>query len=349
MNNLQAVGRAMPRLAISTGDPGGIGPEISVRAASRLLGRATCVLFGARSALSSALASVGAPTQFVSFDVLPQALQDPVSVDTLYVVDTATHDTPSSWAHEPSVEGGRAQLAALETSVAAIEQGMCDALVTAPMSKLAVTLSGHHFIGHTEYLAQRAGLAEDSVSMIFAGPRLCVALATTHVPIRALADEVTMDRVLRAGVHLSEFLRARARQSRVLRAVVCGLNPHAGEGGLLGQDEERVVEPALAKLKLREADVEWLGPIGAETAFRWAASGEVDGVVAQFHDQATIASKLLDWGHAVNVTWGLPFVRVSVDHGVAYEAAASGRADPSAMHAAAELAVGLAEGASQHG
>jgi 4-hydroxythreonine-4-phosphate dehydrogenase len=250
--------------------------------------------------------------------------------------------------HEPTVEGGRAQLAALDAAARVAVAGHVRALVTAPMSKTAVHLAGYDFIGHTEHLARAAGLADDDVTMMFIGPRLRVALATTHLSIANVPAAVTEARVRRAIEHLAQaLLRLQPPSKGAPSIVVTGLNPHAGEAGLFGNDEARAIVPAIKNAAAREPFVDGRvrlrGPTGAETAFRQAASGAVDGVVAMIHDQATIASKLLDWTFAVNVTWGLPFVRTSVDHGVAYDAAASNSADAQGMMSAITMAQQLTQ------
>jgi len=245
-------------------------------------------------------------------------------------------------ARAPTAEGGRAQLAALDAAIdRALAQG--GAVVTAPTSKAAVERSGVPFTGQTEHLARRASLAEDAVTMMFLGPRLKVALATTHLALGRVPGAVTRARVGRAIDHLAEALgRLRGGARGVI--AVAALNPHAGEGGLFGREEVDVIAPAIREAAAAlGGGVRLEGPVGAETAFRRAAAGDVDGVVAMYHDQATIASKLLDWGKAVNVTWGLPFVRTSVDHGVAYDAAAAGAASADGMRAALRLAARLTE------
>jgi 4-hydroxythreonine-4-phosphate dehydrogenase len=245
--------------------------------------------------------------------------------------------------HEPTAAGGDAQLAALDGAIAAALSGRARALVTAPISKAAVNLAGHDFIGHTEHLARAAGLADDDVTMMFLGPKLRVALVTTHVAVSALRAEITAPRVLRTIQHLADaMLRASRPGDDPPRLLVTGVNPHAGEGGLFGDDEPRAIVPAIAQARtlpaIHAGRVRLEGPLGAETAFRHAAGSSTDAVVAMMHDQATIASKLLDWTQAVNVTWGLPFVRTSVDHGVAYDAAAQCSADDRGMVSAIAMA-----------
>lgn len=253
------------------------------------------------------------------------------------LIDVARWDDAWIATHAPTAEGGRAQLRALDAAIDDALAGSVDALVTAPVSKEAIVASGEEpFVGHTERLAQRAGLEPDAVTMLFLGPRLSVGLVTTHLSVVDAAAAITTVRVKRTLDHLRDALQ----RSGIARPTiwVAGLNPHAGEGGLFGREEIDAIRPALL-----DAPSTVRGPVASEAAFRAAASGIVDGVVAMLHDQATIASKLLDWGSAVNVTWGLPFVRTSVDHGVAYEAARDGSADPAGMIAAIDRADALTE------
>lgn len=297
--------------AITTGDPAGIGPRVSVDAmAARPQHRYR--VYGDAAWLKAIL-----PTQ----------------VDA-ELVDVATWDQAMIDAHAPTADGGRAQLAALDAAIEHALQGEVRALVTAPVSKEAIVLGGTPFVGHTERLAERAGLAPDDVTMLFLGPKLCVGLVTTHLSVRDAVDAITPERVQRTTRHLHEALvRSGVNEPSIW---IAGLNPHAGEGGLFGREEIEAIVPAMNDMP---AGVR--GPIASEAAFRAAASGIVDGIVAMLHDQATIASKLLDWGSAVNVTWGLPFVRTSVDHGVAYEAARDGSAEAAGMIAAIDRAAML--------
>jgi 4-hydroxythreonine-4-phosphate dehydrogenase len=325
-------------LAITTGDPGGVGPDVSLRAVVQQGAGDRCVLFGDARALRGRARTLGIDDGDWR-DLQPGDVAE--AAVSLCDVGHSWDDEAS--AHEPTAAGGAAALAALDAALAQALAGRVRAIVTAPMSKAAVQLAGHDFIGHTEHLAGGAGLADDDVTMMFLGPRLRVALATTHLSIAALPSAITAARVLRAIVHLGEAL-VRLGDFEPLRArvAVAGLNPHAGEGGMFGDDESRAIAPAVAEARTRHPYLSGAlsleGPVGAETAFREAASGHVAGVVAMMHDQATIASKLLDWTRAVNVTWGLPFVRTSVDHGVAYDAARSGVIDAQGMISAVAMA-----------
>lgn len=337
-------------LAIAVGDPAGVGPLVAARAAAHLWRsgiKRRLAIFGDADALRSLVAAI-----------------DPELAHRAAVVDTwaelGSGDGPllsfvhvEGWPvavrehHAATAEGGRAQLRILEAAAAATRDGWAAALVTGPMSKAAVDLGGTSFTGQTEHLAVGAGLMPDDVTMMFIGPRLRVALVTTHLAIRSAADAITARRVQRSVRHLAEALR-RLRGDRLgsIELAVAGLNPHAGESGLLGMEEKTVIAPALEELRLvspfDHKDTLLTGPMAAESAFRLAVGGSIDGVVAMLHDQATIAAKLVDWGESVNVTWGLPFVRTSVDHGVAYDAAASGEVSEDGMISAIRLADRLA-------
>jgi 4-hydroxythreonine-4-phosphate dehydrogenase len=329
-------------LAISTGDPGGVGPEVALRAAASQCSEDRVVLFGDAAELRA---------RALAYGLAPNRLREIVrgrELD-LNIGEIGLADVGHAWAgeaarHEATGAGGAAQLAALDAALEAALGRRARAIVTAPMSKEAVNRSGRDFIGHTEHLARASGLRDDDVTMMFLGPRLRVALVTTHVAVAALPSAVTRARVLRTITHLAEALTRlpAGTDARPPRLVVTGLNPHAGEAGLFGDDEPRAIIPAIAEASalpvFAQGRAQLLGLLGAETAFRRAASGEVEGVVAMMHDQATIASKLLDWTQAVNVTWGLPFVRTSVDHGVAYDAAAAHTADARGMISALALA-----------
>ena len=335
----------MSVLAVSVGDPAGVGPEVSAEAAAEHRSLARLVLFGDGERLERVLRGRGCPVDRVPPDGELSGPEGSVGV-----AHTSTWSSGVVDARRPTLEGGKAQIAMLRGVSRAVLEGRAQAVVTGPVSKEAISLSGQRFEGHTEWFAEAAGLDHDAVTMMFLGPRLSVALATTHLSIRDVPDSVTSDRVERTVRHLVAALTAwRGKSPRVVE--VCGLNPHAGEGGLFGTEETFALAPALGRAR-RDAGSECriVGPSPSEAAFRRAAAGETDGVVAMFHDQATIASKLLDFGSAVNVTWGLPFVRTSVDHGVAYDVAGTGRAEASGMCAAVVLAAQLvAEGRGYEG
>ena len=210
-------------------------------------------------------------------------------------------------------------------------------MVTAPLAKSVIADSGVHFSGHTEYLAEHLG-ARLPVMMLVAGD-LRVALATTHLPLRAVADALTSD-LLRDVI---EVLHADLHDKFGIEEpeiVVCGLNPHAGEGGHLGYEETESIAPTLERL--RERGLNLRGPLPADTAFTPAA-GHKDAVLAMYHDQGLPVLKYAGFGHSVNVTLGLPIIRTSVDHGTAFDIAGTGTADPGSLFAALELAAKMAE------
>lgn len=216
-------------------------------------------------------------------------------------------------------------------------------LVTGPVSKAAIARSGApgaaRFRGHTEWLARRDGAA--GTVMCFVSPRLSTSLVTTHLALSAVPRKLSPGSVEFATVELVRLLRALGKPRP--EVAICSLNPHAGEKGLFGREEARAIVPGIARARRAlGARGRLSGPIGAETAYRKATSGLYDGVVAMYHDQATIPMKVVAFGKAVNVTMGLSIVRTSVDHGTAYDIAWSGRADSSGMLAALDLARRLA-------
>ncbi len=314
-------------LAVTAGCPSGVGPEVTVRALAVVAPRLADVgftVFGDAGAIADA-------SRLAGVDLSARSNVRVVAVSELEARDRV----PGS----PSLAGGRAQLAAIDAALDAVLSGALHGVVTAPVSKRAITDAGVNFKGHTEHLAARAGVAR--VVMHFAGPRLRVSLVTTHHAISNVPSKVT-----REAVRETLIITARALATdfgiAAPRVAVAGLNPHAGEGGLLGREEIDVITPAIeeARAKLRDATV--TGPVPAEAVFRHARDGRYDAVIAMYHDQATIASKLLDFGDAVNVTLGLPFVRTSVDHGTAYDIAGRNLADPHGMEVALELGASLA-------
>jgi len=239
------------------------------------------------------------------------------------------------------IRAGRIAGHSVEAAVKLALGGEVDAVVTAPAHKHALHLAGFPYPGHTEWLAHLAG--DVDVAMMLAAEQtsddpnslpLRVALVTTHVPFRDVPALLTVDRVMRTGRTVSQALRSWWGIERP-RLVVCALNPHAGESGLFGDEEERVLRPAAEALGAA-------GPLPADTVFVRAMRGEFDAVLAPYHDVGMTAIKVAAFGRAVNVTLGLPFPRTSPDHGTALDIAGSGRADPSSMRTAIELAARLA-------
>jgi 4-hydroxythreonine-4-phosphate dehydrogenase len=329
-------------IAIAVGDPCGIGPDVSAAAALERCREQPIVLFGDGAQLKGLLRARGASTT-QCVEMAPDQLL-PLQLGELGIADMGALEPALIARHAVCPEAGAAQLRALRSAAQAVIGGRARVLVTGPTSKAAIVSAGQPFRGQTEFLAELDGRAEDDVTMLFLGPTLRVALVTTHLALAAVPGAISAARVQRSVRHLAEAL-LRLRPAAPPTIAVIGLNPHAGEGGLFGREEIEQIEPALEALRqeapFRAEQVRLVGPAPAESVFRAAQRGELGGVVAMFHDQAPIASKLLDWGSAVNTTWGLSFVRTSVDHGVAYDAAARGAAEHRGMLAALDLAIDL--------
>ncbi|KPK53052.1 MAG: hypothetical protein AMJ63_07515 [Myxococcales bacterium SG8_38_1] len=334
----------LPPLAISAGDPAGVGPVVTAAALAQCLGSDRALVYGDAGWMERALRRYG----FQSLRRMETAEAGTLTPGEVGLVHVADWPITMVQSRAPTIDGGVVQREALEAACDAVLSGAARAIVTGPVSKEAVSLSGVSFKGQTEHLARRAGVHVENVTMMFLGPRLKVALVATHWPIKRVPSTVTREHIGRTVRHLTDALSRWNPEAKPLRIEVSGLNPHAGEGGLLGTEEETIIGPTLEDLRAEPpystGEVELLGPTPAEAAFRYAADGRAHGVVAMFHDQATIPSKILDWGEAVNVTWGLPFIRTSVDHGVAYDAAASGKASESGMVAAIRAAQRLTGG-----
>jgi len=289
---------SLPRVAITIGDPAGIGPEIAAKAAA---------------------------------DPRVTAVCRPVLYGRIY--------TPGVAAGTLSAEAGRTAYGAIVAAVEDAMAGEVDAIATAPISKKAFALAGLPWRGHTDLLAHLTGAS--FVAMMFHADALRVVLATIHEPLAAVPRLLTRElseRVIRlAARELPRFGFSRPRLA------VCGLNPHAGEGGVLGEEEQRIIEPAIAACASDGISV--AGPYAADTLFVRASRGEFDAIIACYHDQGLIPVKLLAFGKSVNVTLGLPIIRTSVDHGTAFDIAGRNRADPGSMIEAVTLAAKLAGGA----
>ena len=346
---------AKVRLAVSIGCPCGIGPEVALAGALAMReenARARVLLIGDLGALRAAARAIGAdPALLVRVQNASDAWNDSRARDTakgsasLAVLQpTATLAATDRRPGKPTKASGAAQLAWVDVATDLVASGGADALVTGPVSKDAIARSGapgsRGFLGHTEHLAARLGAPE--VTMAFHTERLTTSLVTTHLPLSAVPRAIDSREVARAAYWTAWLVNRLKNKGRV---AIAALNPHAGESGLLGDEETRAITPgiSLARRRIESAGlgVELVGPVPAESAFRIAASGGYAAVVAMYHDQATIPMKILGFGEAVNVSLGLPIVRTSVDHGTAYDRAGKGTADPQGMIGAMKLAVRL--------
>ncbi|MCP4810621.1 MAG: 4-hydroxythreonine-4-phosphate dehydrogenase PdxA [Proteobacteria bacterium] len=264
-------------------------------------------------------------------EVTAKAL-DQLDIDAVVVGDQTAF---SRWSGRPVVEPPAGdepvEVRALRFAVAGCLDGRFTAMVTGPIHKARLAARGFHHAGHTGFLGE---LCSASPVMAFTGGDLRVALVTTHIPLSAVSQAITSERL----AHVFDVASAelRGRLDLVGRLLVCGLNPHAGDGGVLGREEIDVIEPAIAAARARGLHVE--GPVSAEAAFRRMRAGHADMVVAMYHDQGLAPLKLVDFGRSVNWTLGLPIVRTSVDHGTADDIAGQGIADAASMVAAIRLA-----------
>ena len=319
------------RVAISMGDPSGVGAEVTARALARVRGAVLPYVFGDARVFGRCARRAGLRLAAVDpGDPLPRGGA---------LVRVTRLAPAAARPGRPSRAGGIAQLAYLEAAFDCLRRGEAEALVTAPVSKAQVQRALPGFSGHTGWLEDRGGGARSV--MMLGGRQLRVTLVTDHLSLRSALRALTPERILRVVAATDRALRQDLGLARP-RIAVAGLNPHAGEGGAFGDEERRVIRPAVARARRRGIDVS--GPWPPDSVFFRAAAGEFDAVVALYHDQGLIPVKLLDvvtGDAAVNVTLGLPFVRTSPDHGVAYDLAGRWRASPRSMEAALRLAAAI--------
>ena len=320
--------KPLPAIALTAGEPAGIGPELCLQIAlrpwaARLIAVAPLAHLrdiAARLAPSVTLRAVTEPGPHRAGEL--QVMDVPLAVP----------------AHlgQPDPRNADAVLETLRRATRGCLAGEFDAMVTAPVNKAVINQAGRPFSGHTEFLAELSG--GRPVMMLVAGA-LRVALATTHLPLAAVPAAITRSRVEGVLRVMDHDLRARFGIASP-RILVAGLNPHAGESGHLGDEEIRVITPALEQLRSEGLEVE--GPLPADTLFTPARLANADAVLAMYHDQGLPVLKYVGFGRAVNITLGLPLLRTSVDHGTAFDIAGTGRADPGSLVAALELAIEIA-------
>lgn len=322
---------ALPRLALTAGEPAGVGPELLVRLAATPLA-ADLVAVTDHHLLQRAAARCGATVTLIDDDGRAIGHRAPGSLRVRHVPLGAT-EIPG----QPDPGNAAHVLATLAAAADGCMDGRYGAVVTAPLQKSSINEAGIPFSGHTEFFAARA---RADVVMMLASPELRVTLATTHLPLHAVAQAITpalLARVLR-------IVHTELRQKFGIdapRIAVLGINPHAGEGGHIGREEIDTVIPVLDQL--RAEGMQLLGPLPADTAFVPAMRARYDAVLAMYHDQALPVLKSEAFDRTVNITLGLPFIRTSVDHGTALDLAGTGRADPSSLIAAANLALALTQ------
>lgn len=324
----------LPLLAVTVGDPAGIGPEIVLKAMrQRRPELARLVAVGSLLALRRAASVVPDAPRLREFPAGASPANAGGDTSVLEVVAVeADQDVPVG---RLSPQAGAIAYATVQRAVELALQGEVDGIVTAPLNKEAIALAGHPYPGHTEILARLTG-TEDFAMMLTARD-LRVVHVTTHIALREVLERVTPERVL-TTIRLAAQALAELGDTRPIG--VAGLNPHAGEGGLFGDEEERIIAPALAQA--RAQGIEVTGPWPADTLFGRAAGGEFGVVVAMYHDQGHIAVKMLGFDTGVNATIGLPILRTSVDHGTAFDIAGTGTASPDSLLAAIATAATMA-------
>lgn len=317
----------LPRIALTSGEPAGIGPELCLAAARSTL-PVELVCLADRALLAARASQLGWPISLRDYNPNTWQLHEPNTLTVLHHPLAA----PSS-PGQLDKRNGRYVLDLLDRAIKGAVSGEFAAIVTAPVHKGVINDGGVPFTGHTEYLAEHTGGALPV--MMLAAPGMRVALATTHLPLKDVSSALTIDSLVKTASIMDTDLR-KWWGIAAPRIAVCGLNPHAGEGGYLGREELDVIAPAI-KL-MRERGIQATGPLPADTAFVPQMLDQCDAVLAMYHDQGLPVIKHAGFERTVNITLGIPILRTSVDHGTALDLAGSGRADPRSLMAAIDLA-----------
>jgi 4-hydroxythreonine-4-phosphate dehydrogenase len=326
-----------PVIGITMGDPAGIGPEIIVKA---LGDRDICkfcrpVVFGDFKILSSTISKVSQDISLHTITSPSEAEAIPGSIDLLAISDLKDQ---TEFPGKPTIEGGNAMVEYIVRAVDMCMKGLLGAMVTCPISKVLMHRAGYSYDGHTQLIAHLTD--SDRYVMMLAGEKLRVTLVTIHCALKDVPAMLNTEMVYKTISVTAGALRVDFGIENPYLAVAA-LNPHAGESGLFGSEEEEIISPAISRA--REDGLNVVGPYSSDTLFYKAASGQFDAVVAMYHDQGLIPLKLLHFSDAVNVTLGLPIIRTSVDHGTAYDIAGTGKADASSLKAAIKMAAGMVE------
>jgi len=325
-----------PVIAITMGDPCGVGPEIIAMALANPEIESLCrpLVLGDQAAMERALAVTQLPLRL---ELLPEGLPPEKTKGVIYLRPLSRLAPTDMEYGGPSSDAGDAMYRYIKEAVSLCLSGEAAAMANAPISKEAMNRAGHYYPGHTELVAELTG-CNDYVMML-AGDRLRVTLVTIHEAISNVPRLITFDKVLSTIRTTHRSLHTYFRKNP--RLAVLALNPHCGEKGLFGDEERRFIAPAIEAARAEGIDAH--GPLSADMLFYFAAQGEYDGVVCMYHDQGLIPLKLIHFHDGVNVTLGLPIIRTSVDHGTAYDLAGTGRASSLSMAAAIKMAVEMAK------
>lgn len=340
----------LPRLLITLGDVAGIGPEVLLKLWSKPAMFAQCqpVVVGNAAWLRRLAQKLGIPLNIESLEAIPRSWPS-ATPTTMPVLEGSAVDLTQVVTGKPQAAAGQAAYDYLTKAIDLTRKKQANAIVTLPLHKEGLHLAGLHYPGHTEILAEKCGVQKFAM-MLYApigvrsqepGVRrsegIGVAHVTLHQSLRSVFDDITTPAIL-DKIELTHDIMCRLLGKKP-RIGVCALNPHAGDGGIFGDEEARLIAPAVEKAQLRQIDA--TGPWPCDTLFRRAQAGEFDGIVAMYHDQGHIALKLMSGFHLVNITLGLPIVRTSVAHGTAYDIVDKHIADPYSLLAAVEVACKL--------
>ncbi len=328
--------KQLPLIGITMGAPAGIGPEIVLKAmtTTHVLKACRPVAIGDRAILIDTARRLGLRHPISPIDT-PDAA--PADKGAIPVLDIGSLKGGEIHIGQASPEGGRSAAAAIRKAAELATDGKIHAVVTAPINKAALHAAGEKFPGHTEFFASLTGTRRFGMMMI--GGRLRIMLATIHAPLREVSGLLSRDGILES-IRLTDDVLKERFGIAAPKIAVAAFNPHAGEGGLFGREEEEIIAPAVSDA--RAFGIDATGPFPADTLFVKASQGAFDAVVAMYHDQGLIPVKLIAFGRAVNMTVGLPFIRTSVDHGTAYDISGKGIADPGSLIEAILLAARLA-------
>ncbi len=329
-----------PLLAITMGDPAGIGPEIILKALEIPKVWRVCwpLVVGSRSILEHTLQSFPSSLTIAMVEGHQStSAKMPFRRGRLPLLDPCTQSVRSIHPGRISAKAGEMAMTCIQSAVRLAQEGCVAGVVTAPINKQAMHLAGYAYPGHTEMLADLTK-AKESGMMIMGGP-LKIVFTTTHLPLSEVAQALSVKNILKA-IRLAHLGLKQLFGIKKPRIAVAGFNPHAGENGLFGDEEPRVILPAIKRAKGQ--GIRCSGPHPADTMFAKALGGDFDGIVALYHDQGLIPLKTVAFGHCINITLGLPILRTSVDHGTAFDIAGKGKADPTSLVEAIEMAAHLA-------
>jgi 4-hydroxythreonine-4-phosphate dehydrogenase len=326
----------LPIVGITMGDAAGVGAEIIAMALTHdeVRAKTRAVVIGDASVVEDAARIVGAdlPVEAIS-TIDPNALDD----GSIWVLDLANRPLASLTRGTVHPANGKAAFEYVERAVSLALANEIDAIATAPLNKESLNQAGYPYPGHTEALARLCGLGDDDITMLLASPRLRVSHVSTHCSMLQAVAACTTERVVQVARLTAEAVAPLV--TRPPKIALAGINPHAGEHGLFGDEDEREIRPAAAQL--RQEGIEAEGPVSPDTVFLRALNGDFDAVVAMYHDQGHIPSKIAGFHDTVNITLGLPIIRTSVDHGTAFDLAGTGKARPDNMIVAIDLAAGM--------